>query len=82
MNAAHRSEADVATFWFVGLVRSTALVAYVEYPGGQLSRFLCPDAGWQLGLVDAIGPTFMIDQAARPELRDGDEAGALEIGGF
>src|SRR6516165_9629990 len=82
MDAAHGRLAYVATFRLVALVRGATLVADIERVGREPAAVFRTDVGRQLGLGNAVGAALVVNQAARPELRNGDETSALEISGF
>src|SRR4029077_3879438 len=82
MDAAHGRLAYVATFRFVALVRGATLVADIERVGCEPAAVFRTDVGRQLGLGNAVGAALVVNQAARPKLRNGDETSALEISGF
>ena len=75
--AGHRGVAGVAALDFA-VMAGAAVRADEDVSGGELRPVSRSDFRRQLRLHDSVGAAFVIDQAARPELRDSQEAGALE----
>ena len=73
------SPAGVATFRLVGCARRRIRRKHRALPS-RVGHLLGCAARRKLGLVDPIGAALVIDQAARSEFGDGEEARALEIG--
>ena len=81
MRAGHGSTASMAALRFVRLVNAAAGIADKKAGRRELPAILGPHTGWQLCAMDAIGAALVIDQAARPEFGDRNEARALQMGG-
>ena len=70
----------MAAFGFSIAVSGAALIANIERSCREAATFLGPNARRQFGFVDSIGAPLVIDQAARAEFGNGDEASPLQIG--
>jgi hypothetical protein len=79
VRAAHASAASVTAFQLILLVNGAAGVANKERCRSDLPAILRPHTGWKFCPMDAKGAALVIDQAARPEFRDREKPGALQI---
>jgi hypothetical protein len=70
----------MASFGFIIAVSGATLIANIESRRWKAATLLGSDSRRQLGFVDSIGASLVIDKAAWPELRNGDEARALQVG--
>jgi hypothetical protein len=75
--AGHRRVAGMAAFDFT-LVAGAAVRAYENVFGGEFGPISSPNLGWQFSLHHPVGPALMVNQAAWPELRDGQESSSLK----
>ena len=58
---------------------SAALTTNINRRCDQAAALLVAHARRQLGLVDAEGAPFMVDEAAGPKFRNSQETGALKV---
>ena len=79
MNPTHSRIAGVAPFRLVVAMSGATLFANEDRCGRKAATFLGPNTWRQLGLVNAVGAPLVIDQAARAEFGNGDEASPLQI---
>ena len=72
----------MTAFRLGSLMCGATFVANIERVGHKPSAFVGANIRGQLGFVDPIGAALVINQAPRSKLGNGDEASALQIGGF
>src|SRR3546814_16177883 len=79
MGAGHRGAAGMAAVRLLRLMGGAAGIADMNGGGGEPAVGLGMCAWRELRPVHAECAPFLVDQAARPELGDGEETRALEI---